>query len=70
MDDLNYLLHREQVALLRAQLAASSESRCAHEGLARAYGVRIRDHRAPYRTPLMDGTATFSLNPVLSGHPC
>lgn len=70
MDDLNYLLHREQVSLLRAQLAASSESRCAHQGLARAYGVRIREHRAPYRTPLTDGTAAFSLKPVLADPRC
>lgn len=70
MDDLNYLFHREQVSLLRAQSAASSESRCVHEGLARAYGDRIRDHRAPYRTPLKNGAAAFSLNSVLAGRHC
>ncbi|MFS2111444.1 hypothetical protein ACCC88_17270 [Sphingomonas sp. Sphisp140] len=39
--DLNYLLHRHQISLMRASAAASVEARHAHEGLARGYAKRI-----------------------------
>ena len=40
--DINYLLMREQVSLMRARVAASIEARMAHEGLARGYAARLR----------------------------
>ena len=40
--DLNQLLYRQQVSLMRADAAASPEARHAHQGLARGYGDRIR----------------------------
>lgn len=40
--DLNYLFHRHQVALMRADAAACSSSRHSHLGLARGYAERIR----------------------------
>lgn len=39
--DLNYLLHRQQISLMRASAGASSEARVAHHGLARGYGELI-----------------------------
>lgn len=40
--DLNYLLSRHQVSLMRAAAAACSEARHSHQGLARSYAERIR----------------------------
>jgi hypothetical protein len=40
---LNYLLHRHQVSLMRAQSAASSEGRIVHRKLADLYADRIRE---------------------------
>ncbi|WP_336958567.1 hypothetical protein [Sphingobium aquiterrae] len=57
MEDLNYLLHREQEELLRAQQTGCQSARHAHAGLARGYAQRIRAHRLPYRTP-QPGRAT------------
>lgn len=45
--DINYLLKREQVSLMRAKAARSAEARVAHEGLARAYGQRLRQVAFP-----------------------
>ncbi len=45
MSDLNYLLYRQQRELLFAQEATCTEARLAHQGLARAYGLRIDDYR-------------------------
>jgi chromosome condensin MukBEF ATPase and DNA-binding subunit MukB len=39
---LNYLLHRHQVSLVRAQSAATVESRIVHRKLAALYADRIR----------------------------
>ncbi|MEI9926650.1 MAG: hypothetical protein WDN44_01690 [Sphingomonas sp.] len=39
--DLNYLLHRHQVSLMRAAGAAGLEARHAHRALARGYAGRI-----------------------------
>jgi len=41
--DLNYLLHRHQVSLMRADTAVGLEARHAHAGLARNYASRIGD---------------------------
>lgn len=43
--DLNYLLYRHQVSLVRARDAASPEARHAHQGLVRGYAVRIAELR-------------------------
>lgn len=45
MPDINYLLHRQQVSLIRASIAENPESRAAHEGLARCYRERVRAYR-------------------------
>jgi hypothetical protein len=63
MEDLNYLLKREQEELLRAQWATCSAARAAHQGLARGYAGRIRDHRLPYRSERADGSTPFSPSP-------
>ena len=60
MEDLNYLLKREQEELLRAQSATCAAAQIAHEGLARGYARRIRDHRLPYRSRQADGSTPFS----------
>ena len=39
--DLNYLYHRQQVSLMMADAAASSEARHAHRNLAYGYGRLI-----------------------------
>lgn len=39
--DLNYLLHRHQVSLMRAATATNAEARLAHGSLARGYEHRI-----------------------------
>jgi hypothetical protein len=39
--DFNYLYHRQQVSLMRADRAANGAARAAHEGLARLYDARI-----------------------------
>jgi len=43
--DLNYLLARHQVSLMRADTAACSGARHSHQGLARGYAERIRQLR-------------------------
>jgi hypothetical protein len=40
--DLNYLLYRQQVSLMRADAAACSSSRFSHRALAKGYSDRIR----------------------------
>ena len=40
--DINYLLMREQISLMRAKAARSVEARKAHEGLARGYAAKLR----------------------------
>jgi len=41
--DLNYLLSRHQISLMRADDAACCEARHAHQGLAQGYATRIRE---------------------------
>jgi hypothetical protein len=41
--DLNYLLSRHQVSLMRADAALCSEARYSHRALARGYADRIRE---------------------------
>ena len=43
--DLNELLHRHQVSLMRADGASCLEARAAHMGLARGYAGRIEETR-------------------------
>lgn len=63
MEDLNYLLRREQEELIFAFKAGSTESRAAHSALACAYAQRIREDLHPYRTPQADGHAPFDPAP-------
>lgn len=43
--DVNYLLHRQQMALIRARTSRSAEGRAAYEGLARGYSERVDAYR-------------------------
>lgn len=45
--DINYLLMREQISLMRAKAARSVEARRAHEGLARGYAEKLRSFAFP-----------------------
>ena len=47
--DVNYLLHRQQVSLIRAAVAECPESRAAHESLARGYTSQVRAYRLANR---------------------
>ena len=44
--DFNYLYHRQQVSLMRADLASCGPSRAAHEGLAQLYSGMIGQRKA------------------------
>ena len=44
--DFNYLYHRQQVSLMRADLASCGPSRAAHEGLAQLYSGMIERRKA------------------------
>lgn len=63
MDDLNYLLKREQEELLRAQDCACPAERRTHRSLAKRYARRIRQHPLPYRSDRAEGTASFNPHP-------
>lgn len=43
--DINYLLHRQQVSLIRAQACPSRQGRAAYEGLARRYADQVNDYK-------------------------
>jgi hypothetical protein len=43
--DLNYLLYRHQISIIRARDAASAEARYSHQGLVRGYALRIAELR-------------------------
>ncbi|MEO7692299.1 MAG: hypothetical protein ABIS51_23650 [Sphingomonas sp.] len=45
--DINYLLKREQISLMKAGSAKTIEARMAHAGLARGYGARLRQIAFP-----------------------
>jgi hypothetical protein len=55
--DFNYLYHRQQVSLMRADAAACGQSRAAHQGLARLYGALI-DRKKSDRAPSGAGGRT------------
>lgn len=61
MDDLNHLLKREQEEILRTSVSICATTRAAHEGLARGYAKRIRDHHHPYRSRLANGRRSFDI---------
>ena len=66
MEDLNYLLRREQEEILRADFASCPAARTAHHGLAQGYARRIRDHRLPYRSQRADGSTPFGCTPFMA----
>jgi hypothetical protein len=43
--DVNYLLHRQQVSLIRAQMSRTKRARTAYEDLARGYTDQIDAYR-------------------------
>lgn len=43
--DVNYLLHRQQVSLIRAQMSRSQKGRAAYEDLARGYIDQVEAYR-------------------------
>jgi len=47
--DLNYLLRREQISLVKAENASSRSARAAHAGLARGYAGLIAKSHSRYR---------------------
>ncbi|HUD94452.1 hypothetical protein [Sphingobium sp.] len=59
MDDLVYLLKREQEELLRARYSPCPSARAGHRRTAKGYAVRIRDHELPYRSLRADGSVAF-----------
>jgi hypothetical protein len=59
MEDLNYLLHREQVELLHAAQSDCPAVQASHLGLAGGYARRIDDHRHPYRSIATNGSRSF-----------
>lgn len=63
MDDLNYLLKREQEELLHAQNAHCPTARGAHYGLAKRFARRVRQHPLPYRSARRDGIIPFDPHP-------
>lgn len=63
MDDLNFLLFREQEELLRAQHSRGRDKRDLHAAVARCYARRIALHRLPYRTTLNGGGCSFDPAP-------
>ncbi|TPG17600.1 hypothetical protein EAH79_05560 [Sphingomonas koreensis] len=47
--DINYLLAREQISLMRAAQAAGAEARRSHAGLARGYAAKLIDRGFPHQ---------------------
>jgi hypothetical protein len=43
--DVNYLLHRQQMSLIRAQGSRSPKGKAAYEGLAQGYSDQIDAYR-------------------------
>ncbi|HCW60848.1 MAG: hypothetical protein CMN61_09400 [Sphingobium sp.] len=62
LDDLNYLLMREQEELIRYHSAHTPEISSAHRRSAADYNRRIRQHPHPYRSERADGSASFTLS--------
>lgn len=60
MEDLNYLLRREQEELLRTRIAHSPAASRVHRRLALEYAARIRHHPHPYRSERPDGSTAFN----------
>lgn len=64
MDDLNYLLKREQEGLLRAQATPEPMARRNHQRDAQTFADRIRDHRLPYRSEAVGMATAFNPLPL------
>ena len=59
LEDLNYLLHREQIALINAAASTCTPSRSSHMLMARGYAKRIAAHRLPYRSTKVCGGVDY-----------
>ncbi len=64
--DLNYLYHRQQVSLMRADAAACDAAAHAHRGLAELYGSLIERRRSD-RDPGGKSFAASGHNPCPAG---
>lgn len=53
--DLNYLLQRHQISLMRADMAACASARAAHSGLVRGYERQIAAAREELGAALIAG---------------
>ena len=58
MTDINYLLHRQQIALFKAGRAENCDVRKAHEGMARAYRDQVLDYARVNREAWSGGRAS------------
>jgi hypothetical protein len=67
MEDLNYLLKREQEELLHAQNATCAAERRAHHVVATRYARRVRNHPHPYRSEQANGMTPFDPYPYGGG---
>ena len=59
MEDFNSLLSHEQVELIRAQNARTSDDRMLHRKEALTFARRIEAHAFPYRSPDREGHRLF-----------
>lgn len=53
--DINYLLAREQISLMKAKSAGSAAARRAHAGLAVGYGKKLAASAFPHRAAIARG---------------
>lgn len=63
-DDLNQLLHQEQMQLLLAQFARTGAKRERHRATARVFGRRVCALRYPYRNPWSNRWAPYDPSPL------
>jgi len=69
MDDMNFLLYREQEELMRALHSRGRDKRDLHRAVARTYARRIAAHRLPYRTRTSEGRCDFDPAPFGTTEP-
>ncbi len=67
MDDMNFLLYREQEELLLAQTSRNRDKSELHFAVALCYARRISEHRHPYRSGQASGRCAFDPAPY-GGH--
>lgn len=70
MEDLNHLLQREQIELLKAQVATCPITADVHREIAGGIARTIRAHRHPYRTGEIKSRSAFAPYPFGGGGHC